>query len=98
MAEKKKHHPFTHSHVEWHDDNSATVHHVHRDGPHKDVKGAAASHDDAMDHIMDHTSEPNEGEQEANAGVHGVPAEQAGPAGLPAGAAPAADAASGAAA
>jgi len=58
----KKHHHFTHTHVEHHDDGTHTVHHVHKDGPHKDVKGAASSHDDMMHHIMDHTSAPNPGE------------------------------------
>lgn len=57
-----KKHKFTHSHVEHHKDGSHTVHHVHEDGPHKDVKGAAADHDAMMDHMMDHTSGPNPGE------------------------------------
>lgn len=64
----KKHHKFTHTHIEHHDDGSHTVHHVHQDGPHKDVKGAVADHDSLMDHMMDHTSAPNPGEAEANAG------------------------------
>jgi hypothetical protein len=72
MAEskKKKHagHGFTHTHVEHHADGSHTVHHVHEDGPHKDVKGAVGDHDGLMDHMMDHTSAPNPGEAEANAG------------------------------
>lgn len=60
----KKHHKFTHTHIEHHNDGSHTVHHVHADGPHKDVKGAAADHDAMMDHMMDHTSAPNPGEPE----------------------------------
>jgi hypothetical protein len=58
----KKHHPFTHTHVEHHNDGSHTVHHVHKDGPHKDVKAAAVDHDGMMDHMMDNTSAPNPGE------------------------------------
>lgn len=72
MAEhtKKKHagHGYTHTHIEHHADNSHTVHHVHQDGPHKDVKSAVADHDGLMDHMMDHTSMPNPGEAEAQAG------------------------------
>lgn len=57
-----KKHKFTHTHVEHHKDGSHTVHHVHEDGPHKDVKAAVGSHDELMDHMMDHTSAPNPGE------------------------------------
>jgi hypothetical protein len=63
-----KKHKFTHTHVEHHKDGSHTVHHVHEDGPHMDVKGAAKDHDEMMDHIMDHTSEPNPGEELDEAG------------------------------
>jgi uncharacterized protein involved in copper resistance len=58
-----KKHKYTHTHVEHHKDGSHTVHHVHEEGPHKDVKGAAGDHDAMIDHIMDHTSEPNPGEE-----------------------------------
>jgi len=61
MANKKKH-KFSHTHIEHHGDGSHTVHHVHEEGPHKDVKAAVADHDGLMDHMMDHTSEPNDGE------------------------------------
>jgi hypothetical protein len=81
MAHKK--HKFHHTHVEWHKDGSATLHHEHEDGHEHDVKGAAADHDSALDHIMDHTSAPNPGEMAADGGDHGVPAAAAGPAGLP---------------
>jgi len=57
-----KKHKFSHTHIEHHKDGSHTVHHVHEEGPHKDVKGAAGDHDAMMDHIMDHTSDANEGE------------------------------------
>jgi hypothetical protein len=72
-----KKHKFTHSHVEHHKDGSHTVHHVHEEGPHKDVKGAAADHDAMMDHMMDHTSAPNPGEEVA-AGPAAGPAAAAG--------------------
>ena len=92
MAEekKKKHagHGFTHSHIEHHKDGSHTVHHVHEDGPHADVKHAAADLDGVHDSMEDHMGTPNPGEAEANAGDHGVPAPQAGPAGLPPGVVP----------
>lgn len=58
-----KKHKFSHTHVEHHKDGSHTVHHVHEEGPHKDVKGAAGDHDAMLDHVMDHTSEPNPGEE-----------------------------------
>jgi hypothetical protein len=57
-----KKHKFTHSHIEHHKDGTHTVHHVHEEGPHKDVKGAAHNHDAMMDHMMEHTSAPNPGE------------------------------------
>jgi hypothetical protein len=64
-----RHHNFSHTVTEHHDDGSHTIHHVHKKhgfvGPEKrdgDVKGAAMNHDAMMDHIMDHTSMPNPGE------------------------------------
>ena len=63
-----KKHKFTHTHIEHHNDGSHTVHHVHQDGPHKDVKGAVADHDGMMDHMMDHTGMPNAGEGQDEAG------------------------------
>ena len=79
----KKHHGFTHTHIEHHKDGSATVHHVHHEGPHKDVKHAVPSLDHIHDSLQDHLGSPNPGEIEANAGQHGVPAEHAVSAGLP---------------
>lgn len=92
-----KKHEFSHSVVEHHDDGSHTIHHIHkkhgyvhttpkRDG---DVKGSAGDHDQLMDHMMDHTSNMNHGEAEADQGQHGVPPPQAAAAGLPSGAPPA---------
>ena len=95
---KHAHHGFTHTHIEHHGDGSATVHHVHHEGPQKDVKHAVLNLDHIHDSLQDHLGMPNPGEAEANAGNHGVPAEQAAPAGLPmpGGALPAGPAAGGA--
>jgi broad specificity phosphatase PhoE len=88
----KKHH-FSHSIVHHHKDGTHTVHHVHEKHGHQDmtaeregdVKGAAGDHDAMIDHMMDHTSAPNPGEEMA------PPAAAAGPAGAmpPAAAGPA---------
>jgi hypothetical protein len=80
---KHPHHKFTHTHIEHHPDMSSTVHHVHKEGPHADVKHAAMDLDSVHDSLQDHLGAPNEGEAEADMGQHGVSAEQAGPAGLP---------------
>ena len=69
----KKKHPYTHSHVEHHEDGSHTVHHVHKDGPHKDHKSAVGDHDSLMDNMMDNTSAPNPGEPEQAAPGAGAP-------------------------
>ena len=66
----KKHHPFSHTVIEHHEDNSHTVHHIHEKHGHShttpvrdgDVKGAAGDHDGMIDHLMEHTSQPNPGE------------------------------------
>ena len=83
MAEKKKKHKFSHTHIEHHHDGSATVHHVHEDGPAHDKKHAAADLDSVHDSMQDHLGAPNPGEAEAEAGQHGVPAPAAQAAGLP---------------
>ena len=65
-----KNHPFSHTVIEYHNDGTSTIHHVHeqngyapqipfRDG---DERGATGDHDGMMDHLIDHTSSPNEGE------------------------------------
>jgi hypothetical protein len=78
----KKHHKYTHTHIEHHDDGSHTTTHNHEDGKsHK--KYASADHDGMMDGIMDHTSAPNPGEAEANAGPQGVAPPAAGGAAPP---------------
>ena len=94
-AEKKKKHAghgFTHTNVEHHSDGSHTVHHVHEDGPQKDVKHGVADHDAMMDSMMQHTSQPNPGEDMAaapGAPAPGPVAPPAGPAGPAAPAGPA---------
>lgn len=65
-----KKHPYSHTVIEHHGDDSHTVHHIHEKHGHVhnvptregDVRGAAGNHDGMMDHIMDHTSAPNPGE------------------------------------
>jgi hypothetical protein len=67
MARK---HKFSHTVIEHHKDGSHTVHHIHEKHGHNhdvptrdgDVKGAAGDHDAMLDHIMDHTSAMNPGE------------------------------------
>jgi len=86
MAHKK--HGFHSTHVEHHKDGSHTVHH-HHEKPEHDVKHAVADLDGLHDSMQSNLGEPNPGEAQANEGLHGVPAPQAGPAGLPAQAAPA---------
>lgn len=83
------HHGFTHTHIKHHADGSATVHHKHKDGPHKDVEHAVPSLDHIHDSLQDHLGMPNPGEAEADQGQHGIPAEHAAPAGLPPAPAPA---------
>jgi hypothetical protein len=64
----KKHHKYTHSTVEHHDDGSHTTTHHHEDGKsHK--KYASADHDSMIDGLMDHTAPMNPGEAEAQAGA-----------------------------
>lgn len=67
MATKK--HKYTHTHIEHHSDGSHTTHHVHKDGPEHDKKYASSGHDEMLDGLLDHTSEPNPGEAEAEAGM-----------------------------
>lgn len=81
--ENKKHHKFSHTHIEHYKDGSHMIHHVHEDGPEHDVKSATADHDAMMDNMMEHTSAPNPGEAAADAGDHGVAAPAAAAAGLP---------------
>ena len=81
---KHAHHGFSHSHVEHFKDGSHVVHHVHSEGPHKDVKHAAKDLDEVHDSMEDNLGTPNPGEAEANAGDHGIAPAVAAPAGIPA--------------
>ena len=65
----KKHHKYTHSTIEHHDDGSHTTTHHHKDGAEHDKKYASGDHDSMLDGMMDHTSAPNPGEAEAEAGM-----------------------------
>lgn len=67
-----KKHKFSDSHIKHHADGSHTIHHVHEDGPQHDVHHAVANHDGMIDSMMDHTSQMNPGEAEANAGPAGA--------------------------
>jgi hypothetical protein len=81
MAKK---HKYTHSHIEHHDDGSHTTTHHHEDGKsHK--KYASADHDAMVDGLMDHTSAPNPGEEQAMppAAAGGAPPPMAPPPGTP---------------
>lgn len=82
----KKHHKYTHTTIEHHDDGSHTITHHHEDGK-SHVKYSRGHHDAMMDGIMDHTSAPNPGEAEAEAGpATAAPAAGAAPMAAPAGA------------
>ena len=79
-----KKHKYHSTHIEHHRDGSHTVHHKHEDGEAHDSKHAAMGLDHLHDSIQDHLAgPPSEGDQDLDKGVHGVPAEHAGPAGLP---------------
>jgi hypothetical protein len=91
-----KKHSFSHTVVEHHKDGSHTIHHIHEKNGHThsagvkdgDVRGAANNHDGMMDHIMDHTSAPNDGEgndeknealeEKIAPGIHGAVAQMQG--------------------
>lgn len=86
MAEKKHaHHGFHTTTIRHHSDGSATVHHQHHEGAHKDVEHAAADLDGVHDSLQDHLGVSNVGAAAADAGQHGVPEPQASAAGLPPG-------------
>ena len=82
--EHKKHagHGYVETHIKHHHDGSHTVKHLHEDGTSKEH--AKANLDGVHDSLQDHLGQMNPGEQEANEGQHGVPAEAAQAAGLPA--------------
>jgi hypothetical protein len=82
-AKKHAHHGFTDTHIKHHTDGSATVKHVHHEGPHKDVEHGVPSLDHVHDSLQAHLGMPNPGEAAADAGDHGVAPPEAAAAGLP---------------
>lgn len=50
----EKKHGFTHTHIDLHDDGSASIHHVHQDGPDKDMKHAVPDLDGVHECLEDH--------------------------------------------
>ena len=81
-----KKHKYMRTTIEHHGDGSHTVRHHHMDGEKHDkthAVGADMGLDGVHDSLQDHLGSPNSGETAADAGMHGVPAEQAAPAGLP---------------
>jgi hypothetical protein len=76
MAEEKKAkhagHGFTHTHIDLHDDGSATVHHVHEDGPEHDKEYAVADLDGVHDGFEKHLGHTQEEalEEKVHPGIH----------------------------
>lgn len=70
--EGKKKHKFSHTHVELHEDGSASIHHVHEDGSHKDVKHAVGDLDGVHDSFEEHLNPEKEEELEekVHPGIH----------------------------
>jgi predicted secreted protein len=56
-------HGYKSTHIELHEDGSATIHHVHEHGPHKDKKYAVADLDHVHDGLEEHLGMPNDGEE-----------------------------------
>lgn len=64
-GKKMKKHGFSHTHVDIHNDGSATIHHVHESGdPLKDVHHAVADLDGIHDSLEDHLNPDEEKEHE----------------------------------
>lgn len=59
-------HGFKETHIELHDDGSATIHHMHHAGPDHDVKYAVQDLDGIHDGLEHHLGEPNDGEEAEN--------------------------------
>lgn len=59
-----KKHKFSHTHIELHDDGSATIHHMHESDPTKDVKHAVGDMDELHDSLQEHLN-PEEEKVEA---------------------------------
>ncbi len=65
-ANDMKKHRFTHTHIDLHDDGSASIHHTHMDGPDKDAHHAVSDLDGIHDCLEDHCN-PEEIEKEVKA-------------------------------
>lgn len=63
-------HGFHSTHIELHDDGSATIHHVHEKGPEHDKKYAAADLDGVHDGLEDHLRMPEAEEEKLEEQVH----------------------------
>lgn len=61
-----KKHKFTDTHAEIHDDGSMSIHHMHKDGPEKDMKHAVLDVDGLHQCLEDHCN-PEEMEKEVKA-------------------------------
>jgi len=83
-------HGFTHTHVDIHDDGSASIHHVHADGPEHDVKHAVADLDGVHESFQKHLNpdeveskieksgqDPEALEEKVSPGIHQKIAEMA---------------------
>lgn len=77
----KRKHGVKHTHIEHMSDGSMTVRHQKDDGT--EHSSAVADMDQLHDNLEEHLGSPNPGEQEADAGQHGVPPPEAAAAGLP---------------
>lgn len=71
MEDKRKHR-FSHTHIELHDDGSATIHHQHESDSTKDVKHAAGDLDGIHDSLQEHLNPDKEEklEEQVHPGIH----------------------------
>jgi hypothetical protein len=56
-------HGFKETHIDLHDDGSATIHHMHESDPAKDKKYAVGDLDSIHDGLEEHLGCPNDGEE-----------------------------------
>ena len=63
-------HGFTHTHVDLHDDGSATIHHTHADGPMHDIHHAVADLDGVHDSMQEHLNPEYKDEESAEEHIH----------------------------
>ena len=67
-----KKHKFSKTSVEFHDDGSALVHHIHESDPNQDVRHAAGDLDDVHDSLQMHLNPEEEEslEEKIHPGIH----------------------------